>query len=230
MYDVFELYKMLPVCCSGMKKHNKLITKYNAFFSYIIVDDNIDDYSAEELYEKYIEFIDNNTICKTLVEKLCDVERWIEIYPIISEITQAFSKLDIGYSGGDLNIRRYTQKLIDMLINNGVVQLTLLESYAKIHSDNSFYEHLDEISLRPSIKEKTLNNGSMDCDGFCDVEITVSYDIISNTFVRKDRLRWSKNTYDKIVPEYCNVELIKHTIIPCYDCRMGEKCGYSCEI
>jgi len=63
MYDVFELYKMLPVCCSGMKKHNKLITKYNAFFSYIIVDDNIDDYSAEELYEKYIEFIDNNTIC-----------------------------------------------------------------------------------------------------------------------------------------------------------------------
>ena len=230
MYNIFELYKMLPVCCYGMKTHNKLITKYNAFFSYIIVDDNIDDYSAEELYDKYIKFIDNNTICRTLVEKLCDVEAWIEIYPTISKITQAFSKLDIGYSDGDLNIRRYTQKLIDMLINNGVVQLTLLESYAKIHSDNSFYEHLDEISLRPSIKEKTLNNGSMDCDGFCDVEITVSYDIISNTFVRKDRLRWSENTYDKIVPEYCNVESIKHTIIPCYDCRMGEKCGYSCEI
>ena len=106
----------------------------------------------------------------------------------------------------------------------------MLETYAKIHSDNSFYEHLDEISLRPSIKEKTLNNGSMDCDGFCDVEITVSYDIISNTFVRKDRLCWSENTYDKIVPEYCNIESIKHTIIPCYDCRMGKKCGYSCEI
>jgi len=134
MYDVFELYKMLPVCCSGMKKHNILITKYNVFFSYIIVDDSIDDYSAKKLYDKYIEFIDNNTICKTLVEKLCDVE------------------------------------------------------------------------------------------------ITVSYDIILNTFVRKDRLCWSENTYDKIVSEYCNVELIKHTIIPCYDCRMGEKCGYSCEI
>ena len=213
MYNIINLYKILPVCCSGMKKYDKLLAKYNAFFSYIIVD-SIDNYTSEQLYDKYIEFIDNNNISRALVEKLCDVDAWIKIYPTINEITKAFSKLDIGYSCGNINIYKYTEKLIDMLVKNNVVQLTMLEIYAKTHNDNSFYEHLDEISLRPCIKEKTLNNGSIDCGRLCDIEITVSYDIHTNTFIRKDRLCWSENTYDKIVPEYYDIESIKHTIIP----------------
>lgn len=231
MTNVFDLYKKLPVCCYGMKTEVKLLKKYNRFFSYIICDNDtqncISNYSAEQLYEKYIEFIDNNTISRTLVEKLRNVDEWLNVYPTEEAIRQAFSKLDVGCgcSGGYNNIRTYAERLIDMLFEYRVVQLTLLEPYANIHTDNSFYEHLDEISLKPRLSKKTIYNGSMDCDGFCDVDITIYYDMISNAYMRADRLCWQKDVvYEKYVPEYCDIDTIKDTIIPCYDCRMGKKC------
>lgn len=238
MTNVFDLYKILPVCCSGMKTQNKLFEKYNMFFTYILFEEcedvNINNYSIEQLYEKYIKFIDSNTISRDLVEKLCDVDKWIEIYQTEDAIIRAFSKLDIGYSGGNNNIWIYTKKLVDMLIKYRVVQLTMLETYAMIHTGNSFYEHLDEISLKPSISEKQIDNGCLDHDGYCDVVITIHYDLCSNSYIRKDRLYWCNDgvEYEKNVPEYCNIDTITETIIPCYYCRMGETIGecYYCSV
>jgi hypothetical protein len=213
MQKLLDLYKILPVCCPGMKKQDKLLKKYNKLFSYILEQDNpinIDNYSVDQLYNKYIEFIDNHTICKNSIEKLYNVDNWLKIYPTTILITQAFSKLDIGYSGGEIDNKIYIKKLIDMLIKYRVVLLTMLGTYANKHNGDSFYENLDEISLRACISEKTIYNEKIKND----IDIIIYYDKSRNVFVRKDTISWTENTYEKIVPEYTNINLIDNSIIP----------------
>ena len=213
MQKLLDLYKILPVCCPGMKKQDKLLKKYNKFFSYILKEDNsinINNYSVDQLYNKYIEFMDNHTICKNSIEKLYNVDNWLKIYPTTNLITQAFSKLDIGYSGGDIDNKIYIKNLIDMLIKYRVVLLTMLETYAKKHNGDNFYENLDEISLRACISEKTIYNEKIKND----IDIIIYYDKSRNVFVRKDTISWTENTYEIIVPEYTNIYLIKNSIIP----------------
>lgn len=218
MQKLSDLYKILPICCPGMKKKDKLLKKYNKFFSYIILEQdnpiNIDNYFVDQLYSKYIEFMDNHTICKSSIEKLYNVDNWLKIYPTTILITQAFSKLDIGYSGGEIDNRIYIKKLIDILIKFRVVSLTMLGTYAKIHNDNSFYENLDEISLRPCISEKTIYNEKIKTH----IDIIIYYDQMRNTFVRKDTLNWSDNSYEIIIPEYTNIDFIENSILPGMNC------------
>ena len=62
MQKLLDLYKILPVCCPGMKKQDKLLKKYNKFFSYILKEDNsinINNYSVDQLYNKYIIYLND---------------------------------------------------------------------------------------------------------------------------------------------------------------------------
>jgi hypothetical protein len=212
MPNLYKLYKLIPVCCEGMKTQYKLIKKYNKLFSYIIEncnDHGVDNYSTKQLYDLYISFMNTHTINSNLVEKLCDVDNWIKKYPSKDKITKVFRNLGVGgYFGENIDIYTYTQRLVNMLIEFHVVQLTFLDTYAKIHNDDSFYEHLDEISMRPIMYEKTINNGNIN------IYVSVSYNISKNIFVRKDRTLFDEIIYEKIVPEYYNIDDISDTIIP----------------
>lgn len=224
MFEISDLYNLLPIGCKSPKTKDKLYRKYVKFFTYIMDSGNsmlINELSSEQLHSKYINFMDITTINRELVSKLCDVDEWIKIYPTESEITKAFSILDVGCSGCSFDIKEYTKCLIDMIIKYRVINLTMLEKYYEKNLGDNFYKNLSDISMKPTIPEKTLWNGSMDCDGQCDVEVTIYYDIIDNSYIRKDSLCWSDITYDMQVPEYYNIDSIKDTIIPCYECRMG---------
>ena len=67
---------------SWNENQDKLLKKYNKFFSYIILEQdnpiNIDNCSVDHLYNKYIEFIDSHTICKSSIKKLYNVDNWLK--------------------------------------------------------------------------------------------------------------------------------------------------------
>jgi hypothetical protein len=130
-----KLHSKIPIIIN-----NSLYHSFIKFFSYII-NDNINNYNIDKLYDIYQLYISSADV--EYVERLTDIHEWLKVYNTEDKITNIFNKINVSveYNG---NIEEYLNSLIKIMMDRNIVELTLLESYFNLHST---LDHIYEICM-----------------------------------------------------------------------------------